>query len=377
MNILVLNYEYPPLGGGAAPVCRDLAAGMVRNGHRVTVVTMGYAGLPEHEMSEGVEIFRLRCLRTKAHACMPWEQYSYILAAKLFLKRLLAVRRYDVCHTHFVIPTGPIAQWAKERYSLPYVITAHGSDVEGYNEKNYMKVMHRLLRPAWRQIVREAYAVVAPSEYLLQLMKRELSNGRYLRIPNGLFLAKYRTDRSMKETRILLMGRMQVSKNFQTVLKAIALIPDEIWDGWAVDVLGDGPYKAELMNLCSELGIESRVIFHGWIENGSPDQLDFLKKASIYISSSHFENCPMAVLEATAAGCRPLLSNIEGHRQFFRDMEDSADYFFSVTDEKTLADKLGTLIQEAPQALFTEVDLTVYELQNIVLHYIRLLEETQ
>ena len=375
MNILVLNYEYPPLGGGAAPVCRDLAAGMVRNGHRVTVVTMGYAGLPEREISDGVEIFRLKCLRTKAHACMPWEQYSYILAAKLFLKRLLAVRRYDVCHTHFVIPDGPIAQWAKKRYGLPYVITAHGSDVEGYNEKTYMKIMHRFLRPAWRRIVAEAYAVAAPSEYLLKLMKRELYSGRYLRIPNGLSLSKYRTDRSLKEKRILLMGRMQVSKNFQTVLKAVALIPDAIWDGWTVEVLGDGPYKADLMKMCSELGIESRVNFHGWIENGSPAQLDFLKKASIYISASHFENCPMAVLEATAAGCRPLLSDIEGHTQFFCDMEGAAGWFFPVTDEMTLAEKLKTMIQEDVKALFTEVDLSNYELQNVVLQYIRLLEE--
>ena len=42
MNILVLNYEFPPLGGGASPVSRDISIRLASLGHRVTVVTMGY-----------------------------------------------------------------------------------------------------------------------------------------------------------------------------------------------------------------------------------------------------------------------------------------------------------------------------------------------
>ena len=102
---------------------------------------------------------------------MPWEQYSYILAAKRFLKLHLKTHRYDACHTHFVIPTGQIALWVKEKFDIPYIITAHGSDVEGHNDKPYIKGLHRILRPAWKAIVREAYAVAAPSNYLLDLMK--------------------------------------------------------------------------------------------------------------------------------------------------------------------------------------------------------------
>ena len=139
MDILVLNYEYPPLGGGAAPVCRDLAEGMAKEGHRITVVTMGFSGLPEYEMHDGMEIYRLNCLRQKEHSCMPWEQCSYILAAKRFLKLHLKTHRYDACHTHFVIPTGQIALWVKEKFDIPYIITAHGSDVEGHNDKLYYK----------------------------------------------------------------------------------------------------------------------------------------------------------------------------------------------------------------------------------------------
>ena len=59
MKILVLNYEYPPLGAGAGPVCRDLVSEMAKQGHQVTVVTMGFKGLPEYEVQNGAEIYRL------------------------------------------------------------------------------------------------------------------------------------------------------------------------------------------------------------------------------------------------------------------------------------------------------------------------------
>ena len=54
LKILMLNYEFPPLGGGAAPVSYELAKGYARKGHEVTAVTMGFKGLPEYEEKEGI-----------------------------------------------------------------------------------------------------------------------------------------------------------------------------------------------------------------------------------------------------------------------------------------------------------------------------------
>lgn len=54
MKILTLNYEFPPIGGGVAPVSRDIAIQMTALGHEVTVVTMGFANLPEYEDIENV-----------------------------------------------------------------------------------------------------------------------------------------------------------------------------------------------------------------------------------------------------------------------------------------------------------------------------------
>ncbi len=365
MNILVLNYEFPPLGGGASPVSRDISIQLAGLGHKVTVVTMGYKGLPKYEELGGVKVYRVKCWRSHKSACMPWEQYTYLLAVRQFMRKHMLTHQYDVCHTHFIIPTGEAAYWVYRHFHIPYVITAHGSDVEGYNQKKYMKVMHVLLRPFWKKIVRNAKGVIAPSEYLLGLMKREMRTGDYTLIPNGLDIDRYGKlylENDVKEKRILLMGRMQKSKNMQTVISALAKV--NLGD-WKVDILGDGPYREELEKLVKDCQLPDTVIFHGWIDNATREQLFFLKKASIYITASHFENCPMAVLETIAAGCYPLLSDIPSHRQFVKDDR----YFFEMDDAKGLAQKIEKLVSDEWIWKKDCIDISDYDWSFIIRRY--------
>lgn len=340
MKILTLNYEFPPIGGGAAPVSRDIAIQMAALGHEVTVVTMGFANLPEYEDIENVKIYRLKCLRRKKNVCKPWEQFTYLMAVRSFMKQHMRNHSYDMCHAHFVIPTGEVARWIKQKYNIPYIITAHGSDVEGHNKKITMKIMHRFLRNGWRRIVKDAEYVVSPSKYLLELMEHNYSAGRYEYIPNGINLNKYLEFKpnEKKIKQILIMGRLQKFKGVQDVLQAFSKI--DLKD-WRVEILGDGPYKRELEKLTADLGLYDKVKFRGWIDNGSTEQLQFLRKSAIYISASRFENCPMSVIEAIAMGCHVLLSDIPGHKQLI----EGENHFFTTDNPQELIDILGNLIE--------------------------------
>ena len=139
---------------------------------------------------------------------------------------------------------------------------------------------------------------------------------------------------------------------------------------WKLDILGDGPYREELERLSKELGISDRVNFRGWIDNSSQEQLMYLKKASIYITASHFENCPMAVLETIAAGCYPLLSDIPGHRQFIKDNK----YFFEMDSEDELAEKVENLIKTNWNDNREFTNIWDYDWKNIMCKYESLLE---
>ena len=375
MNILVVNDEFPPLGGGAASISRDIAAGMAEAGHNVTVVTMGFPGLPDEEEIRGVKVIRVKCLRKHAHSCMPWEQLTFIISAASYLHRYLRTGRFDVCHAHSIIPSGTIGWWLKRCAGIPYILTAHGSDVEGHDHRKFIAVTHRLVRFFWKRLVSGASAVTAPSNYLIRLMKTHYAGGNYVLIPNGIDTGKYAADREEKERRILLMGRMQKNKGFRTILQAVGRIPAERWGAWHIDILGDGPDRADLEKLADTLQIRNRVTFHGWIDNGTQEHLAFIRKAAVFISASIFENCPMTVIETMASGCYPLLSDIESHRQFFMKVPDPDRYFFPVDTPEALFEKMERILALEPGQIYRKFDLSSYEEKAVAVRYIRMVKE--
>ena len=62
MNILMFNYEYPPLGGGGGVFNKQLADKLVKNGHTVTVITSNYNSQRASETVEGVKVIRVPVL---------------------------------------------------------------------------------------------------------------------------------------------------------------------------------------------------------------------------------------------------------------------------------------------------------------------------
>lgn len=308
MKILMLNYEFPPLGGGASPVSYEIAKGYVKLGHSVDVVTMGYKGLPSHEVKDGINIYRVRCIRKKKEMCTTPEMLSYVLSAKHFLKKHLKTNKYDINHTHFIIPTGIVALWVKKKFNIPYIITSHGSDVLGYN-KRFDKV-YPLVSRIWRKIIQEAKAVVTPSKFLQEEINKHNVEGKFEVIPNGIDKNKFKPMK--KQKRILVVARLFENKGVQDILDALKGV--DLGD-WKVDIVGDGPYRQLLEKKTIENNLGDKVRFHGWIDNNSEKMKHLYGHASIFISASYFESFGMTVLEALSAGCYPLVSDIPTYNE--------------------------------------------------------------
>ena len=342
-KILMLNYEFPPLGGGASPVSYEIAKGYVQLGHKVDVVTMGYKDLPEFEIKEGINIYRVKCLRSKKEICHPWEQYSYILSAKKFLKQHMKTHAYDINHTHFIIPTGLLSIWLKKKYNLPYIVTSHGSDVLGYNNKRAFKYIYPLVKGKWKKIVKEAKIVTTPSQFLQDKIKAITTQGNFIVIPNGIDFSKFKPMK--KENKILVVARLFENKGVQDIIKALSneeLKNKLIENSWKVDIVGEGPYRKELESLVKENNLQNLVIFHGWIDNNSNEMKDFYGKAKIFVSASWFESFGITLLEAISAGCYPLVSDIDGHKEVISDKK----YIFKKGDTNDLMNNLSRLLNE-------------------------------
>ncbi|HEY4497671.1 MAG TPA: glycosyltransferase family 4 protein [Candidatus Paceibacterota bacterium] len=312
MRILFLNYEFPPLGGGASPASFALAKNYVARGHSVDVVTMGFRGLARHEVVSKINIFRVPSFRAKTEICHIHEMASFVVSAIWFLRQHMKDARYDVCHAHFIVPTGIVALWAKKKYKLPYILTAHGSDVPGYNPDRFTAI-HRFLQPLLRAVCVNAKAIVAPSHFLRELILKSMSGteNKLSVIPNGIdpdqFVPK------QKKNIIVSTGRLLPRKGFQYLIQAVS--GGNI--GYEVHIVGDGPMMRELRSI-AELS-KTKIIFHGWLHNDSDEYKNLLGSAAIYCLCSLRENSSVALLEAMSAGCAVVTTNVSGCRETIGD----------------------------------------------------------
>ena len=299
MRLLTLCCEYPPIGGGGATACEVLAEALASRGHEVDVVTSGDRGLLWREERRGVRIHRATCLRRSRHYSTAPELATWLAPAYQTALRLHRAHRYDLVHCHFVVPSGIIAWLLARRTGLPYVLTAHGSDVPGFNPERF-NYLHHLVRPFWTRIIRSAACLTAPSNYLEGLIREQIDvRVEILRNPCRPFPS------GMKEPgeRILVVARLVERKGIQHLLTALSGL-DTHWECW---IAGDGPCRSALEKAAPGW---PRVRFLGMVPR---EELRALyRSARVFVLPSLQENFPMVLLEAMAAGCAIVTTSIPG-----------------------------------------------------------------
>ncbi len=105
MRVLLLAQFYPPNIGGEERHVRDLAASLAKRGHYVAVATLWQDGLAEHEVDQGVQIFRIRGLLQRwsglfldpARTHAPPFPDPGLTAS---LRRIVVSERIEVVHAH-------------------------------------------------------------------------------------------------------------------------------------------------------------------------------------------------------------------------------------------------------------------------------------
>lgn len=139
--------------------------------------------------------------------------------------------------------------------------------------------------------------------------------------------------------RIGSLGRLHVNKGFDVLIRAIGQLRDR---GTEVSLLiaGDGPEKAALNTLITELKLEDRVTLTGWIEPAD----DFVASLDLFVLSSRVEPFGLVVAEAMAAGVPIVSTRIDGPRHILRDGELAT--LIPPEDPDALADALEALMQD-------------------------------
>jgi len=325
MNILLINYEYPPIGAGAANATWHIAREMVALGHHAVVLTSSYKRQHGRTIEDGVVVYRVPTIRKARDHSNSVEMSAFILSASLSITAVGRREAINGCVAFFSIPGGPVALLAHLLHGIPYVVSLRGGDVPG-NEPR-LAAVHRLLTPLRRGVLGHATAIVANSQGL-KAASEKADPFPVAVIPNGVDTEFFRprTDgpgQSRADSnhlfRFLFVGRFQPQKNLFFLIEHMALLAKETPAPFELHLVGDGPDNERLIQFALSRGMNDIIKWHPWC--GREELRRHYQEADCFVNLSTYEGMPNTVLEAMACGLPVIASRVAGNAELVRNGE--------------------------------------------------------
>jgi glycosyltransferase involved in cell wall biosynthesis len=375
MRILVLNHEFPPVGGGGGRAAEDICRELSKRGYEIKVLTTHIQGLPHEEERDGYQVIRLPSLRTQPYKASFLSMAAYVLTGLWTGRRLIRSFKPEVIHAHFAVPAGALA-WALSRMTgIPYVLTAHLGDVPGgVPEKTggWFLWVYPFTRAIWR----DANQIVAVSEFTRQLALKKY-DVKIQVIPNGVDLSTLKPNvvHLNGPPLIVFAGRFMLQKNPLQLVRTLAGLKQLQWQ---CVMIGDGPLMQDVKRAVAESDLQDRFQFTGWID--PQDVLNWFDRSDILFMPSRSEGLPVVGVQALAKGLAIVASQVGG----FVDLvdHDKNGYLIQQEDTAKFSGSLLALLSDSKRLLSFrnaslekakcfEINRVVREYENILLSVLK------
>ena len=317
MKILMLNYEFPPIGGGAANAhLRLLRQYAEKSDLRVDVLTSApKPGFVTENFSKNITIHKVGIHKKGLHFWRKVEVIEWLARARPHYRRLLRENDYDLAHAFSGFPTGWLCYRAAGR--LPYIISLRGSDVPGQHAR--LQLEYKILAPVFRSIWRNAAALVACSEGLKERALRFMPSVSIDVIPNGVELDRFcpaQNDEEAETLRLLTVGRLSATKRIDMLVEAVEILHKERCNA-CLTIVGGGQLEQQLRESVSGKDLRDIVKIAGRVEPEKMPQV--YRDSDIFVSASAQEGMSNAMLEAMASGLPIITTRCEGVEELITD----------------------------------------------------------
>jgi L-malate glycosyltransferase len=348
MKILFLNYEYPPLGGGAGNATKYLLQEYAKyEDLSVDLITSAIDDeFVESQINGRVGIFRLPIGKNgknpqkqsiKDLLVYSWKAYFF---ARTQLKK---GESYDVIHSFFSVPCGVLAMFLSWEFRTPYIVSLRGADVPGYAER--FTFLYVFLRPIVRLVWKYAQYVISNSEGLKRLALKTKPDQTIGVIYNGVdtdFFCPNEEKRNLKTFTILCASRLTKRKGFIYAIEAFSKISQKYKHIRMIIAGGDGNATEELKKYVEQLGLTKKITFFGEYDHGS--LLKLQQSSNIFLFPSMNEGMSNSMLEAMASGLPVIMTPTGGAQELIE--EGKNGFLVRFREAQDITEKLEILIQD-------------------------------
>ncbi len=351
MKILFLNYEYPPIGGGASVATEAILREWAKTPEvEVHLVTAGVGSVLEHvHVGGNVFVHRLPIGKNpeKLHSQSLRDIFVYTFKAWLFLGSFVREenkkQRFDITLAFFTVPCGFLAYLLKLFRGIPYAVSLRGADVPGFSEK--YDTFYLFAKPLVRFLWRQAEKVIPNSVGITELAKKTNAAQAMEIIENGVDTETFcpkKESQSGERVLFLSTSRLTPRKGIHHLIEAFAIAVKHATVSMKLQLIGEGEQKESLEARVKELGIETQVEFLGRVEHQLLPQ--FYHQAHVFVLPSKNEGMSNAALEGLASGLPLVVSGTGGMQELVTDGVNG--YFIDPENVESFASTLAALASD-------------------------------
>lgn len=357
MKILMLNNEFPPLGGGTGTVNRvilerfadlpdfeiDLITSAPENKNlrenfsdRINIIKIpvnrynihhaSNADLPgleidlitsasgkkkkQEKFSDRIELFKIPVNRNNIHHASNLELMVYAWRAFTQGFRLHHQKNYDLCFAWSAVPAGVSALGLRISSGLQYIVRVSGPDIPGF-EQRYSSLYPLLILPI-RAIWHKAETVIAKYEGEAEMIRAIDEDINITIIPNGVNPDMFHPGDPIPDSgpfKLLCVARLIKRKGQHHLIETVKRLTQQGIDITA-DLVGTGDAEDEYRELVNSLHLNDRIRFRGYIPR---EQMPAIyAQAHVFVLPSYNEGMSVATLEAMASGLPLIVTRTPG-----------------------------------------------------------------
>ena len=332
-KVLFVCSIYKPNVGGVETAVEELCSQYNSLGIETCVLTKKFPfDLPEYEKDNQTDIIRVKRPLTDTDYLELMKQLTSDIRLKADVIHVMGIRR----------PLPFFALFLARYYNIPIVMNFVGSDVLTSVNPEDLKIWEERKEDTINS-VQQADGFISFSEGITRAARNLLPQlNSVTTVYSGIDLAKINrvSPKTGLGKYIVAARRLIYNKGIDILIKAFETVHNEFPD-ISLYIIGDGPEKENLINLSKNMGLTSCIHFTGTLS--LEELFAYMKGAILHVCPSRAEGGGIVNVEASACGCIPIGSNVDGIPEYIQDK--ISGLLFKSENYDDLAEKILEVIK--------------------------------